>query len=57
MVTPASAPASWEEINMGLFEENPLLLVPVVLVIVVAYDFGKWVVRRALARAVPSPKR
>lgn len=33
---------------MGLFEENPLLLVPFVLVIVAGYDALKWLVRRAL---------
>jgi len=33
---------------MGLFEDNPLLLVPFILVVVVGYDAVKWVVRRAL---------
>lgn len=33
---------------MGLFEENPILLVPFVLVIVAGYDAVKWLVRRAL---------
>jgi hypothetical protein len=33
---------------MGLFEENPILLVPFVLVIVAGYDMVKWLVRRTL---------
>ena len=35
---------------MGLFEEQPWLLVPIVLVIVIAYDGVKWAVRRLLDR-------
>jgi hypothetical protein len=34
---------------MGLFEQNPILLVPFVLVVVVGYDALKWLVRRALS--------
>jgi hypothetical protein len=34
---------------MGLFEENPLLLIPYVLIVVIAYDALKWVVRRVLS--------
>jgi hypothetical protein len=33
---------------MGLFEENPLLLIPYVLIIVIAYDALKWMVRRVI---------
>jgi hypothetical protein len=33
---------------MGLFEQNPILLVPFVLVVVVGYDALKWLVRRTL---------
>ena len=33
---------------MGLFEEQPLLLVPVILAVVVAYDGVKWLVRRVV---------
>lgn len=33
---------------MGLFEENPLLLVPLVLVIVIAYDGAKWAMRQII---------
>jgi hypothetical protein len=35
---------------MGLFEEQPLLLVPVILVVVIGYDMVKWAVRRLLDR-------
>lgn len=35
---------------MGLFEQQPWLLVPFVLVVVVAYDGVKWTVRRLLTR-------
>ena len=35
---------------MGLFEEQPWLLVPFVLVVVVAYDGVKWTLRRLLSR-------
>lgn len=40
---------------MGLFEEQPWLLVPFVLVIVVAYDGVKWMVRRLLDRREDAP--
>jgi hypothetical protein len=33
---------------MGLFEQQPLLLVPFVLVVVAGYDVVKWGVRRLL---------
>lgn len=33
---------------MGLFEEQPWLLVPFVLVVVVGYDGVKWTLRRLL---------
>ena len=36
---------------MGLFEENPWLLVPFVLAVVVAYDTVKAVVRVGMARS------
>lgn len=34
--------------GMGLFEENPLLMVPFILVVVGLYDLGKWALRRSL---------
>jgi hypothetical protein len=33
---------------MGLFEDQPWLLVPIILVVVVGYDVVKWGVRRLL---------
>jgi hypothetical protein len=33
---------------MGLFEEQPWLLVPLILVVVIGYDVVKWGVRRRL---------
>jgi hypothetical protein len=33
---------------MGLFEEQPWLLVPFILVVVIGYDVVKWGVRRVL---------
>jgi hypothetical protein len=43
---------------MGLFEEQPWLLVPFVLVIVVGYDVVKWGIRRLLDREPqPEPQR
>ena len=33
---------------MGLFEDQPWLLVPIVLVVVIGYDVVKWGVRRVL---------
>lgn len=33
---------------MGLFEEQPWLLVPFILVVVIGYDVVKWAVRRRL---------
>lgn len=33
---------------MGLFEEQPLLLVPLIIVVVVLYDGMKWAVRRTM---------
>jgi hypothetical protein len=35
---------------IGLFEEQPLLMVPFILVVVVAYDLAKLAVRTALRR-------
>ncbi len=35
---------------MGLFEQNPLLLVPFILVVVVGYDAAKHLVLRAISR-------
>ena len=35
---------------MGLFEEQPWLLVPIILVVVVSYDVVKWGVRRLVDR-------
>ena len=43
---------------MGLFEEQPWLLVPFVLVVVIGYDIAKWGVRRLLERdAETRPRR
>ena len=33
---------------MGLFEENPLLMVPFVFAVVLAYDGAKWLLARAI---------
>jgi len=33
---------------MGLFEEQPLLMLPFILGVVVTYDLAKWAVRRLL---------
>jgi hypothetical protein len=38
----------WEVFAMGLFEQDPWLLVPLILVVVLAYDGVKLVVRRAV---------
>jgi hypothetical protein len=35
---------------MGLFEEQPWLLVPFILVVVIGYDVVKWGVRRVRDR-------
>jgi hypothetical protein len=35
---------------MGLFEQQPWLMVPFILVVVAGYDVVKWGVRRALQR-------
>lgn len=40
---------------MGLFEEQPWLMVPFVLVVVIAYDGVKWTVRRLLANSSSTP--
>lgn len=40
---------------MGLFEQQPWLLVPFVLVVVVAYDGAKWTLRRLLTRRDDRP--
>ena len=42
---------------MGLFEEQPWLLVPFVLIVVVGYDIAKWGVRRLLDRGEQTPIR
>jgi hypothetical protein len=42
---------------MGLFEEQPWLLVPLILVVVIGYDIVKWAVRRLLDRAGQSERR
>lgn len=36
---------------MGLFEEQPWLLVPFILAVVIGYDAVKWGVRRVLDRS------
>ena len=41
---------------MGLFEQNPFLLLPFVLVIVVGYDVAKWAFF-ALIRERPRQRR
>jgi hypothetical protein len=41
---------------VGLFEENPWLMVPVILVVVVAYDGLKFVVRQVIRRSRQDPK-
>jgi len=33
---------------MGLFEQYPFVLVPVILVTVAGYDCAKWLIRRGL---------
>jgi hypothetical protein len=33
---------------MGLFEQQPLLMIPFILVVVAGYDVVKWGVRRLL---------
>ena len=33
---------------MGLFEENPLLLLPFLLVVMIGYDVAKWAILRML---------
>jgi hypothetical protein len=42
---------------MGLFEEQPWLLVPFILVVVIGYDVVKWGVRRLLDRGAESRER
>lgn len=42
---------------MGLFEEQPWLLVPLVVVVVVSYDMVKWGVRRLLDRGDQARER
>ena len=43
---------------MGLFEDQPWLLVPIILVVVIGYDIAKWAVRRVLLdRDEPSRER
>ena len=42
---------------MGLFEEQPWLLVPFILVVVIGYDVVKWGVRRLLDRDVREGSR
>ena len=46
---------------MGLFEEQPLLMVPFILAVVAGYDLVKWAVRRAILQrrdgSVPAGRR
>jgi hypothetical protein len=35
---------------MGLFEQQPLLMIPFILVVVAGYDAAKWAVRRWIIR-------
>jgi hypothetical protein len=42
---------------MGLFEEQPWLLVPFILVVVAGYDAVKWAVRRLLLDRRDEPER
>jgi hypothetical protein len=42
---------------LGLFEQNPLLLVPFVLVIVAGYDLAKLAVRALLRERQDLPSR
>jgi hypothetical protein len=42
---------------MGLFEQQPLFLVPFILVVVIGYDIVKWFVRRLLDRGGQSRER
>ena len=42
---------------MGLFEEQPLLLVPLILVVCGAYDLAKLLVRRLLAQRADTATR
>jgi hypothetical protein len=42
-----------EERGMGLFEEQPWLLVPLILVVTIAYDLTKTVVMRWTRRFMP----
>jgi hypothetical protein len=42
---------------MGLFEEQPWLLVPFILVVVIGYDAVKWGVRRLLSGRERSGER
>jgi hypothetical protein len=42
---------------MGLFEEQPWLLIPFILVVVIGYDVVKWGVRRLLDRGEPVHER
>jgi hypothetical protein len=37
---------------MGLFEQQPLLLVPFVLVVAIGYDCAKWILRRTVLSRV-----
>lgn len=42
---------------MGLFEQQPLLMIPFILVVVAGYDLGKWAVRRWVIRGREDRKR
>jgi len=42
---------------MGLFEDQPWLLVPIILVVVIGYDAVKWGVRRLLDRSGAATSR
>ena len=41
---------------MGLFEEQPLLLVPVILAVITGYDIAKWAVRLTIRNHYPGLK-
>ena len=42
--------------SMGLFEQNPILLVPLILIVVVGYDGAKWAARYVSARLKRQPR-
>jgi hypothetical protein len=42
---------------MGLFEQQPLLMIPFILVVVAGYDAAKWAIRRWVIRAGEDGRR